>query len=94
MAKNKQEILEIFRKKGICEKLFFKPDISQKTLCSNKNMIFFIVLHLLIISFVFFLLMPDFDNLAFSISYLSISFLVFLLYFILKQQTNFRIMQL
>ena len=84
MAKNKQEILEIFRKKGICEKLFFKPDISQKTLCSNKNMIFFIVLHLLIISFVFFLLMPDFDNLAFSISYLSISFLVFLLYFILS----------
>ena len=84
MAKNKPEILEIFRKKGICEKLFFKPDISQKTLCSNKNMIFFIVLHLLIISFVFFLLMPDFESTPFSISYLAISFLVFLLYFILS----------
>ena len=28
MGKNKPEIAEIFKKKGICEKLFFKPDIS------------------------------------------------------------------
>ena len=84
MAKNNPEILEIFRKKGVCEKLFFKPDISQKTLCSNKNMFFFIGLHFLIIAFVFFILMPDFENKAFSISYLVISFLVFLLYFILS----------
>ena len=81
MAKNKPEILEIFRKKGVCEKLFFKPDISQKTLCSNKNMIFFIVLHLLIISLVFLIMIPDFSDIAFSISYLSISGLVFILYF-------------
>ena len=47
MAKNKSEILEIFRKKGICEKLFFKPDII-KTKCSNVNMIFFIILHAII----------------------------------------------
>ena len=84
LAKNKPEILEIFRKKGICEKLFFKPDISQKTLCSNKNMIFFIVLHLLIFALVFLILIPDFNNLAFSISYLSISALVFILYFALS----------
>ena len=84
MAKNKPEILEIFRKKGVCEKLFFKPDISQKTLCSNKNMIFFILLHLIIICFVFFIIVPDFNNIAFSISYLVISGLVFLLYFILS----------
>ena len=84
LAKNKPEILEIFRKKGVCEKLFFKPDISQKTLCSNKNMIFFILLHLIIICLVFFILVPDFNNLAFSISYLVISGIVFLLYFILS----------
>ena len=84
LAKNKPEILEIFRKKGICEKLFFKPDISQKTLCSNKNMIFFIVLHLLIFALVFLILIPDFNNLPFSISYLSISCLVFILYFALS----------
>ena len=84
MAKNNPDILEIFRKKGICEKLFFKPDISQKTLCSNKNMFFFIGLHLLIIAFVFFILMPDFENKGLSISYLVISFLVFLLFFILS----------
>ena len=84
LAKNKPEILEVFRKKGICEKLFFKPDISQKTLCSNKNMILFITLHILIFFLVFFLLFPFFDNTPFSISYLVISGLVFILYFILS----------
>ena len=84
MAKNKPEILEIFRKKGVCEKLFFKPDITQKTLCSNKNMIFFIALHIIIISFVFFILMPDFNNSAFSIIYLCVSALVFILYIALS----------
>ena len=84
LAKNKPEIIEIFRKKGVCEKLFFKPDISQKTLCSNKNMILFITLHILIFFLVFFLLFPFFDNTIFSISYLAISGLVFILYFILS----------
>ena len=84
LAKKNPEIKEIFRKKGICEKLFFKPDISQKTLCSNKNMIFFIILHLLIISLVFFIIVPDFESTIFAIIYLSISGLVFLLYFILS----------
>ena len=80
LAKNNPEILEIFRKKGICEKLFFKPDISKKTLCSNKNMLFFIILHLLIIFFVFFVLLPYFDSTIFSIIYMVISCLVFILY--------------
>jgi hypothetical protein len=83
LAKNKPEILNIFRKKGICEKLFFKPDISQKTLCSNKNMILFIILHILIIFITFFILIPYFNNTAFSIIYLIISGLVFCLYTIL-----------
>ena len=80
LAKNNPEIMEIFRKKGICEKLFFKPDISKKTLCSNKNMILFIVLHLLIIFFVFFVLLPYFDSTFFGIVYVGISCLVFILY--------------
>jgi len=80
LAKNNPEILEIFRKKGICEKLFFKPDISKKTLCSNKNMILFIVLHLVIILFVFFVLLPYMESTVFSIIYLAISVLVFCLY--------------
>ena len=84
MAKNKPEILEIFRKKGVCEKLFFKPDISQKKLCSNKNMFFFIILHLLIIFITFFILFPYFNNTPFSIGYLIISGLVFILYFSLS----------
>ena len=69
LAKNNAEIAEIFRKKGICEKLFFKPDISKKTLCSNKNMILFIVLHVIIVVFVFFLILPYFDSNLFSFFY-------------------------
>ena len=84
MAKNKPEILEIFRKKGICEKLFFKPDISQKSLCSNKNMILFIALHLLIFFITFFILVPYFNNTAFSISYIIIFSIVFCLYTVLS----------
>ena len=84
LAKNNPEILEIFRQKGVCEKLFFKPDISQKTFCSNKNMILFIVLHLVIFALVFFILLPFFNNTVFSIGYLSISGIVFCLYFILS----------
>ena len=80
LAKNNREIMEIFRKKGVCEKLFFKPDISKKTLCSNKNMILFIVLHIIIMFFEFFILLPYIENLAFSISYVSISGIVFILY--------------
>ena len=80
LAKNNKEILEIFRKKGVCEKLFFKPDISKKTLCSNKNMIFFIVLHVLIILFVFFVLLPYFDNTIIGVVYVVVSCLVFILY--------------
>jgi palmitoyltransferase len=83
-AKNNPEIVQIFRQKGICEKLFFKPDITQRTFCSNKNMILFIVLHLLIIALVFFIVLPFLDSTAFSIGYLAVSGLVFILYFTLS----------
>ena len=80
MAEDNPEILEIFRKKGICEKLFFKPDISKKTAFSNVNMILFITLHLIIMFLTFFMLMPYFNNTIFSLCYLVISALIFLLY--------------
>ena len=47
-------------------------------------MILFILLHIIIISLNFFILVPDFNNFAFSISYLVISGIVFLLYLILS----------
>jgi hypothetical protein len=47
-------------------------------------MILFIALHLLIFALVFFLLLPFFNNTVFSIGYLSISSIVFCLYFILS----------
>ena len=84
LAKNTPEIQEIFRKKGICEKLFFRPDINKKTLCSNKNMILFIVLHLIIVFLVFFIVLPYFESNIFSIIYIIETCLVFLLYTILS----------
>ena len=84
LARNNPEIMEIFRKKGICEKLFFKPDISKKTLCSNKNMILFIVLHLIIFVLVFFLFLPYFDNDIFSSIYIVVFGIIFILYTILS----------
>ena len=84
LAKNNPEIQEIFRKKGICEKLFFRPDINKKTLCSNKNMILFIVLHLIIVFLVFFIVLPYFESNIFSIIYIIETCLVFLLYTILS----------
>ena len=77
MAEDSPEIMEIFRKKGICEKLFFKPDISKKTTWSNVNMVLFILMHAIIISLTFFMLMPYFNNTTFSIMYLAVSILVF-----------------
>lgn len=84
LAEKNKEIAVIFRKKGVCEKLFFKPDINKKQCCSNKNMVLFITLHLLIIFLVFFVLFPFFDNNIFSFSYLGVSALVFILYFSLS----------
>ena len=80
LAEDNYEIMEIFRIKGICEKLFFKPDISKKTKYSNINMILFISLHIIIIFLTFFMLMPYFNNTTFSICYLAISILVFCLF--------------
>ena len=79
MSKN-PEVQEIFRKKGVCEKLFFKPDISQKTCFSNVNMILFITLHILIILVNFLFLMPFFTSTVFSVIYLVVSAFVFILY--------------
>jgi palmitoyltransferase len=47
-------------------------------------MILFIVLHLLIIALVFFIVLPFLDSTAFSIGYLAVSGLVFILYFTLS----------
>ena len=84
MAKNKPKILVIFRKKGVCEKLFFKPDISQKKFCSNKNMIIFIILNIIISALVFFIILPDFENKIIGIIYLIISGFSFILYSVLS----------
>jgi palmitoyltransferase len=83
MAKNRPEIMEIFREKGICEKLFFKPDITAKNFYSNQNMVLFLILHIIIICLTFFILMPYFNNTTFSIIYLIISFIIFFLYILL-----------
>ena len=81
MAQKKPEIMEIFRKKNICEKLFFKPDLTKNNFYSN--IIIFFTLHILIFLLVFFTLLPYFDNTIFSITYIVIYFFVFVLYILL-----------
>ena len=81
MAQKKPEIMEIFRKKNICEKLFFKPDITKKNF--NSNIIIFFTLHILIFLLVFFTILPCFNNTIFSIAYIVIYFFVFVLYILL-----------
>ena len=80
MARKKPEIMELFRNKGICEKLFLKPDITKKTFYSNKNIIIFLFLNITIMFLSFFIIMPYFYNSAFSIIYLIISLTIFGLY--------------
>ena len=80
MARKKPKIMELFRNKGICEKLFLKPDISKKTVYSYKNIIIFLFLNITTIFLSFFILMPYFYNPAFSICYLIISLSIFCLY--------------
>ena len=84
MAKNNPEIDEIFREKSICEKLFLKPDISSNNFYLKKNMILSITLFIIIIILIFFVLFPFFNNTFFSISYLIISFIIFVLFLLLK----------
>ena len=83
LARENPELSDIFSKKGICQKLFFKPDINKKSKFSNINMLLFIILHFTVIFLTFIMLMPYFDNTYFSILYLVISLLLFILFFIL-----------
>ena len=84
LARESPELTDIFQKKGICQKLFFKPDINKKSNLSNINMLLFIVLHITVIFLTFVMLMPYFDNTVFTLIYLAISFLLFILFFILS----------
>ena len=84
LARENPELSDIFAIKGICQKLFFKPDINKKSKLSNINMLLFIILHFTVIFLTFIMLMPYFDNTYFSILYLIESFLLFILFFILS----------
>ena len=81
IARENGELSEIFGTKGVCQKLFFKPDISKKTNFSNINMLLFIVLHFTVIFLTFIMLMPYFDNTYITLFYLVISFLLFIFFF-------------
>ena len=83
MAQNNENIFKIFRKRGLCEKLFFRPEISENQKCANKNMIYFISLHIVIFFLTFSMLLPFFDSTLFSIIYLLMCIATFALYFLL-----------
>ena len=80
MASNVDGLRNIFRKKGVCEKLFFRPDISENQKCSNKNMIYFVSLHIIIFFLTFFTLLPFLNSTIFSIIYILMCIMTFVLY--------------
>ena len=84
LARESRELSDIFDKKGICQKLFFKPDISKKSRFSNINMLLFIILHFTVIFLTFIMLMPYFDDTFVSLFYLTISLILFILFFVLS----------
>lgn len=60
--KNKsKDIRSLFEKKGICEELFIRPEISEKK-CNKKNVIGFIILHIIIYSVSFIVIIPIFNS--------------------------------
>ena len=84
LARESRELSDIFDKKGICQKLFFKPDISKKSRFSNINMLLFIILHFTVIFLTFIMLMPYFDDTFVSVFYLTVSLILFILFFVLS----------
>ena len=79
--KNK-EIRNLFEKKGICEELFVRPQISEKK-CNKKNVFGFIFLHLIIYSISFVCIICLFNSNFFFKVYLFSFILVFGVYFYL-----------
>ena len=79
--KNK-EIRNLFEKKGICEELFVRPQISEKK-CNKKNVFGFIFLHLIIYSISFVCIIYLFNSIIFFKVYLISFILIFCSYFYL-----------
>ena len=76
------EIRNLFEKKGICEELFVRPQISEKK-CNKKNVFGFIFLHLIIYSISFVCIICLFNSNFFFKVYLFSFILVFGVYFYL-----------
>lgn len=77
--KNNDNIMNAFREKGLCERLFIKPTI-KKSKCANKNMFIFIFCLLFIFLINFFFLFPFFEVDIVNFSYLGLTMIIFIMY--------------
>ena len=78
-----QEMINVFKKKNICEILFFRPDIN-KNKCNKSNMFLFLGLNCFIFSSVVLILLPEIFDKIYAYFYIGIMLLMFILYFTLS----------
>jgi ankyrin repeat protein len=82
-GKSKREMINIFQKRGICEELFFRPEISTKKY-RKANMIFFFIIHIIITCINVLFFQPIFAKYILFYSYLGVLLLEFIMFFILS----------
>ena len=78
-----REMINVFQKRGICEELFCRPEISTKKF-RKANTIFFFIMHIIITSMNVLFFQPIFTNYILFYSYLGVLFLEFIMFFILS----------
>lgn len=78
------ELMNIFKRRTICETLFFRPAITKKKL-PLINVCLFILLHLIIFALNLIIVLPIFDNIYIDIVSFAMFLLVFILYFIMMK---------
>ena len=78
-----QEMINVFKKRSLCDILFFRPEINPNK-CNKTNMIFFLVLNtILFLDFVFVLLPYKYSKI-FAFIYIGIMIIMYVLYIILS----------
>jgi ankyrin repeat protein len=80
--KNLTELIEVFRKKNICEILFLRPNIGKKQL-KKINFIFFLVIHFYIFLLNYMIILPVFNKKLLNYIYIIYFFIIIGLFFIL-----------
>ena len=78
-----QEMINVFKKRSLCDVLFFRPEINQNK-CNKTNMIFFLALNTILFLDFIFIILPQSYTRKFFYIYISVMIFMYVLYFILS----------